>query len=105
MDRPLPLDPERRTTTGGGVVALRVLEITKWPVDGAETVSAAGNNHPRERRMPLVSRVVGVESADADGARPAARGIVGDAEVHGLEPAARLGDCLDVGHAERCLDQ
>ena len=34
-----------------------------------------------------------------------ARGIVGDAEMQRLEPAAEGRDRLDIGHAERRLDQ
>ena len=40
-----------------------------------------------------------------DGARLVEGGIVGDAEVHGFEPARSGGDRFDIGHAERGLDQ
>ena len=49
--------------------------------------------------------IVGVEAADDDGARLVEGGVVGDAEVHGLEAARSGGDGFDVGHAERRLDQ
>ena len=55
--------------------------------------------------VPLVAGIVGVEAADDDGARLVEGGIVGDAEMHRLEPAVGRRDRFDVGHAERRFDQ
>ena len=43
--------------------------------------------------------------ADAHGAGAGRGGIVGDAEAHGLVALGGCGDGLDIGHAERGLDQ
>ena len=55
--------------------------------------------------MPLVAGVVGVQPADHHGARAIRGGVVGHAEMHRLQPAPGGGDRLDIGHAERRLDQ
>ncbi|TPV97932.1 MAG: hypothetical protein USCAAHI_02641 [Beijerinckiaceae bacterium] len=49
--------------------------------------------------------VIRVDAADHRGARARRGGIIGDPEGHRLEAPARLRDRLDVGHAERGLDQ
>ena len=48
--------------------------------------------------------VVRVGAADAGGARAGPGGVVGDAEMQRLVARARAGDRVDVGHAERGLD-
>src|SRR5208283_2035247 len=48
---------------------------------------------------------VAVDPADHGGARSGGCGIVGDAERHCLQALAGGRDGLDVGHAERGLDQ
>ena len=55
--------------------------------------------------MPLVAGIVRVEAADVDRAGLAAGGIVGNPEMHRLQPSREGGDRLDIGHAERRLDQ
>ncbi len=105
MDRPLALDAERGRALGARRVAVGIGEVAERAVDRTQAVGAAGDRHAREREVPLVARVVGVEAADDDGARLVEGGVVGDAEVHRLEPAGRGGDGFDVGHAERRLDQ
>src|SRR5207248_1870251 len=94
--------------TGGRRAAMAAAIWTMFSAmraDGPQPVRPAGGDHARQGRMPLVARVVGVQPADAHGARAHARGEVGDAEVHRFEPAARLRDGLDVRHAQRGLDQ
>ena len=49
--------------------------------------------------------VIGMRRADAHGAGARGGGIVGNAETHGLVALGALGDGLDIGHAERGLDQ
>ena len=101
MDRPLALDAERRCALGARRVAIGIGEVAERAVDRAQAVGAAGDRHARQREVPLVAGVVGVQAADDDGARLVEGGVVGDAEVHRLEPARRGGDGFDVGHAER----
>ena len=105
VDRPLALGPERGRAAGAGAEAVGVPEVAERSVDRAQPVGPAGDDHPAQREVPLVARVVRVEPADADGARTVAGGVVGDAEVQRLQPAAAGGDGLDVGHAQRRLDQ
>ena len=105
MDRPLAFDAEGCGAPGGGRVAIGIGEVAERTVDGAQAVGPAGNRHARQGRMPLVAGIVGVEAADVDGAGLAAGGIVGDPEMHRLQPSREGGDRLDIGHAERRLDQ
>ena len=105
MDGPLPLDAERCRATGGEREARRILEVAERSVDRPQPVGAAGHRHARDRGVPLVTGVVGIEAPDAHGAGAHAGGVVGHAEVHRLEPRARLRDRLDVRHPERRLDQ
>ena len=87
MDRPLALDAERGGALGARRVAFRIGEVAERTVDRTQAVGAAGDRHARQREVPLVARIVGVEAADDDGARLVEGGVVGDAEVHGLEAA------------------
>src|SRR5579885_3122868 len=105
MDGPLAFVSQRRGAAGGGLVALRIVEVAERPVDGADAVGAAGDHHALQGRVPLIARIIRIEAADDDGARPAGSGKIGNAEMQRLETPARLRDGLDVGHAERDLDE
>ena len=105
VNRPLPLAAERRGASRGELESIRILEVAERSVDRAESVRAAGDDHPRDAEVPLVAGIIGIQPADVRRARAHARGVVGDAEVHRLEPLARLRDRLDVRHAERGLDE
>ena len=97
--------PSAAARRGAGLVAVGIVEVAERTVDRAQAVGAAGDGHARQREVPLIARIVGVEAADDDGARLVEGRVVGDAEVHRLEPARGGGDRFDVGHAERRLDQ
>ena len=105
MDGPLAFDAERGGALGAGRVAVGIGEVAERTVDRTQAVGAAGNRHARQREVPLVAGIVGVEAADDDGARLVEGGVVGDAEVHRFEAAGGRGDRFDVGHAERRFDQ
>src|ERR671912_315592 len=105
MDRPLPFNAEGGSTAGSRGVAVRILKIAKGAIDGTESIGPASDDHAGERRMPLVTGIVRVQSADIDGTRPAARRIVGNAEMHGLEPGTRLRDRFHIRHTQSGLDQ
>ncbi len=105
VDRPFAFAAERGGAAGAFLVTLGVGEVAEGAVDGAQAIGAAGDDHAADRGMPLVAGVMGVEATDVH--RPGAHGggVVGDAEVERIEPAAELGDGLDVGHAEGGFDQ
>ena len=105
MDGPFPLVAQGGGPSGAEQVPVRVVEVPERPVDGTQTVGPAGHQYPRQGRVPLVPRIVGVEAADDHRAGPTTRCVVGHAEVHGLETVAGDGDGLDVGHPEGGLDQ
>src|SRR4051812_18777416 len=105
MDCPFAFDPERSAASCRRGIACWILEVAERPVDRSETICSAGDHHARERCVPLVSRVIRIEAADVYGTRPTAGSVVGNPEVHRLEPPARLRNRLDVGHAERSLDK
>ena len=105
MDRPLALIAQRGRPTRRGEIALWVAEVAEWPVDGSKPVGATRHQHPRQRRVPLVAGIVGVEPADDDSTGPTRRGIIGDAEMQCLQARARRGQRFDVGHAERGLHE
>ena len=105
MYGPLAVVAEGCGPADAGDEPFRVTEVTEWTVDGPQSVGAAGHQHAGEGRVPLVSRIVGVESPDGD--RPGSTGgrIVRHSEMERLQPRARRRHRFDVGHAERGLHQ
>ena len=105
MNGPFALVAECGGPPGGGHVSIWVFEVAVRTIDRTQAVGAARGHHPRERGVPLVARVIGVQAADVHRPGAEARGEIRDAEMHRLESAARLRDRFDVSHAERGLDQ
>ena len=105
VDGPLALVAEGGGPTGAVQEAVGVVEVAERAVDGPDAVGPTGHQHPGEAVVPLVARIVRVQAADVGGAGPAARGIVGHAEVHCLQAGAGRGDGLDVRHPQRGLDE
>src|SRR4029453_7406008 len=86
-------------------ISVSVLEVAERSVDRSKPVCSTCYGHATQSEMPLVAGVVRVETAYADGARPIAGGVIGHPEVHDLEPTPGCCNRLDIGHAERSLDQ
>jgi hypothetical protein len=85
-----------------GLVTFRIVEIAEGAVDRAQAIGSTGDHHARLRRVPLVHPVIVAVAALVLVGQDA---VVGDAEGHGLEALRGLRDRLDIGHAERRLDQ
>ncbi len=105
MDRPLAFHAESGAAASSGLVAFRIVDAAERAVDRTQAERAAGDRHARQREVPLVARIVGVEAADDDRAGLVEGRVVGNAEVHRLEAAVGRSDGFDVGHAERRLDE
>ena len=57
MDRPLPFVAEHGCAPTGSPEAVRVVEVAKWPIDRAQAVGAAGDQHAVLRKMPRICPV------------------------------------------------
>ena len=100
-----------------GLAALDVADVAERAVEGEDAGAGAGVDHAAERVVPEVllggrplavgvgeHDVAGVAAAHARGLHPSRRGEVGGAEAHALHARGGGGDLLDVGDAERGLE-
>src|SRR5690606_24243842 len=64
MDRPFAFETKSGNTACRGLVAFRIVNAAKRTVDRAQTVCTASHEHARQRSMPLVARIVRIQTTD-----------------------------------------
>src|SRR5690349_12465753 len=88
MDSPFTFTAQSGSSSCRRFIAFRILDIAERTVYRSQAIGTAGDSHPADGSVPLVSRIVRIEAADVCRSGAIAGGVIRHAEMERLEPSA-----------------